>query len=105
VLAYTVSQRTREFGLRMALGAEPAAVQRLVLRQVGWMTLAGGAIGVGLAIGAGKWTASLLYQMNSTDPTVLVVSVLTLTAVAFGAGFVPSRRASRVDPMKALRWE
>ena len=105
VLAYTVSQRTREFGLRMALGAEPASVQRLVLRQVGWMTLVGGAIGVGLAIGAGKWTASLLYQMNSADPTVLIVSVLTLTAVAFGAGFIPSRRASRVDPMKALRWE
>lgn len=105
VLAYTVSQRTREFGLRMALGAEPGAVQRLVLRQVAWMTLIGGVIGVGLAVGAGKWTRSLLFQMSSADPTVLIVSVLTLTAVAFGAGFIPSRRASRVDPMKALRWE
>jgi putative ABC transport system permease protein len=105
VLAYTVSQRTREFGVRMALGAEPGAVQRLVLRQVAWMTLIGGVIGVGLAVGAGKWTASLLFQMSSADPTVLVLSVLTLAAVAFGAGYVPSRRASRVDPMKALRWE
>jgi predicted permease len=105
VLAYTVSQRTREFGVRMALGAEPTMVQRLVLRQVAWMTLIGGVIGVGLAIGAGKWTSSLLFHMSSADPTVLVLSVLTLTAVAFGAGFIPSRRASRVDPMKALRWE
>ena len=105
VLAYTVSQRTREFGLRMALGAEPASVQKLVLRQVAWMTLIGGVIGVGLAVGAGKWTSSLLFQMSSADPAVLVMSVLTLGVVAFGAGYIPSRRASRVDPMKALRWE
>ena len=105
VLAYTVSQRTREFGLRMALGAAPAMVQRLVLRQVAWLTAIGGALGIGLAIGAGHYAQTLLYEMSSTDPAVLVSSAILLTAVALAAGFIPSLRASRVDPMKALRAE
>jgi predicted permease len=105
VLAFTVSQRTREFGLRMALGAAPRNVQRLVLRQVAWMTLVGGAIGLGLAIGAGQLAHALLFEMGSRDPVVLAVSTATLTIVAFIAGVVPAVRASRVDPMQALRWE
>jgi predicted permease len=105
VLAYTVSQRTREFGLRMALGAAPGKVQGLVLMQVMWMTLAGGAIGLGLAVFAGRYASTLLFEMNSTDPVVLAVSMTVLALVALAAGFVPSRRASRVDPMKALRAE
>jgi predicted permease len=105
VLAYTVSQRTREFGLRMALGAAPFAVQRLVLRQVAWMTVIGGAIGLGLAVMAGRLASAQLFQMTSTDPVVLSICTAMLVAVAFGAGYVPSRRASRIDPMKALRWE
>jgi predicted permease len=105
VLAYTVSQRTREFGLRMALGAAPGNVQRLVLRQVMWMTVIGGGAGLGLAIGAGYLARSLLFEMASTDPIVLSLSLAGLTIVALAAGFIPSRRASRVDPMRALRWE
>ena len=105
VLAYTVSQRTREFGLRMALGAAPANVQRLVLRQVMWMTIIGGVVGLGLAIGAGHLARSLLFEMASTDPLVLSLSLAGLAVVALAAGFIPSRRASRVDPMRALRWE
>ena len=105
VLAYTVSQRTREFGLRMALGAAPASVQGLVLRQVMWMTLVGGAIGVGLAILTGYYAKSLLFELGNADPTVMTLSVGTLALVALAAGFIPSRRASRVDPMRALRCE
>jgi predicted permease len=105
VLSYTVSQRTREFGLRMALGAAPAGVQRLVLRQVMWMTIAGGTIGLGLAIGTGYLARALLFEMGSTDLPVMVSSAITLALVAFAAGYIPSRRASRVDPMRALRCE
>ena len=105
VLAYTVSQRTREFGLRMALGATPINVQRLVLRQVLWMTLVGGTIGLGLAIGAGHIARALLFEMGSRDPAVLTTSAAMLLLVALGAGLVPAVRASRVDPMRALRWE
>jgi len=105
VLAYTVSQRAREFGLRVALGAAPMKVQSLVLKQVLWMTLAGSAIGLGLAVFAGRYAQALLFEMNSADPVVLGVSVAVLALVALTAGFVPSRRAARVDPMKALRAE
>src|SRR5262249_48159062 len=77
VLAYPVSQRTREFGLRMALGAAPANVQGLVLRQVLWMTLIGGVVGVGLAIWAGSFAKTLLFEMGNADPVVIATSVGT----------------------------
>jgi ABC-type antimicrobial peptide transport system permease subunit len=105
VLAYTVAQRTREFGVRMALGAAPAKVCKMVLRQVGWMTLIGGAVGLFGAIGAGTFAASLLFELNGHDPAVLVISVVVLALIALGAGFIPAHRASRVDPIQALRYE
>ena len=105
VLAYTVAQRTREFGLRMALGAAPSRVQRLVLRQVGFMTLIGSILGLGAAIGLGHLAESLLYQMKGYDAPVLVTSALALALVALAAGFVPAYRASQVDPMQALHYE
>ena len=105
VLAYTVTQRTREFGLRMALGASPATLQRLVFGQVVWLTLAGGAVGLGLALATGHLARAMFFDMTAWDPTVLVLSIVALVAVALVAGYVPSRRASRVDPMRALRWE
>jgi len=105
VLAYTVAQRTREFGLRMALGADGRRVRRMVLGQVGWMTLVGATIGVAAAIGLGRAARSLLYEIQGDDPTVIVVSVVLLALIAFGAGLVPALRASRIDPMKALRYE
>jgi len=105
VLAYTVSQRTREIGLRMALGAAPEGVRAMVMRQVGVMTAIGGAIGLAAAVGVGKLAESLLYQLKGWDPIVLAASAVALTAVALGAGFIPARRASQVEPMIALRYE
>jgi ABC-type multidrug transport system ATPase subunit/ABC-type antimicrobial peptide transport system permease subunit len=105
VLAYTVAQRTREIGLRMALGAAPGAVLGMVLKQVGIMTLVGGVAGATLAVWLGRLAQSLLYELKGWDPLVLTASAVTLAVVALGAGFVPARRASRIDPMKALRYE
>ena len=105
VLAYTVTQRTREIGVRMALGAAPGRVRGMVLRQVGLMTAVGGAIGLASAIGLGKLAESLLFELKGWDPTVLVAAAVVLTAVALAAGFIPAHRASQVEPMRALRYE
>jgi predicted permease len=105
VLAYTVAQRTREIGLRMALGAAPGRVRTMVLGQVAWMTLIGAAVGLAGAIGVGKGAATLLYQLEPWDPAVLAVSAALLAFVALAAGFIPARRASLIDPMRALRYE
>ena len=105
VLAYTVTQRTREFGLRMALGADSARVRRLVLRQVGVMTAIGAAIGLVSAFALGRAAESLLFQMDARDPLVFVGSTLALSGVALCAGLIPAQRAARVDPMTALRYE
>jgi predicted permease len=105
VLAYTVAQRTREFGLRMALGADPAHVRRLVLRQVAWMILIGGIIGLGAAGLVGTLAEALLFELKGYDPMVLAATGVLLTLVAFAAGYIPARRASKVDPMRALRYE
>ena len=105
VLAYTVAQRTREFGLRMALGADAANVRRLVLRQVGLMTCVGAIIGLSVAFAAGRAAESLLFQMTARDPLVFAVATAILAAVALCAGLIPAYRASRVNPMTALRYE
>src|SRR5262245_4780934 len=105
VLAYTVAQRTREIGLRMALGAAPARVQGMVLRQVAIMTLVGVLVGVAGALGIGKGAQAMLFQMTGADPAVLALSAIALAMVALGAGFIPAHRASRVDPMRALKYE
>jgi predicted permease len=105
VLAYTVSQRTREFGVRMALGADAARVRALVLGQVGLMTIVGGIIGILAALALGRLAETLLFQLKGHDPFVLTVAAVLLTLVALGAGFIPAHRASRLDPMRALRYE
>jgi predicted permease len=105
VLAYTVAQRTREFGLRMALGADAGRVQRLVLGQVGVMTLVGGLIGAAGAVALGHTARSLLYEMTPWDPAVFAAAAVLLGLVAAAAGYIPAYRASRVDPMSALRYE
>jgi predicted permease len=105
VLAYTVAQRTREFGLRMALGAAPARVQALVLRQVGMMTIVGSALGLAAAVGLGHLAESILYQIKGYDASVLGLSFVVLALVSIIAGFVPAYRASLVDPMQALHYE
>jgi ABC-type antimicrobial peptide transport system permease subunit len=105
VLAYTVQQRTREIGLRMALGAAPDRVRGMVLRQVAVMTLVGALVGLAGAIAVGKGAQSILFQMTGADPAVLAVSGVALALVALGAGFIPAHRASRVDPITALKYE
>ena len=105
VLAYSVAQRTREIGVRMALGANAPQVRALVLRQVGKMLLIGGTIGLAGAVALGEVAKSMLYRMSGADPFVMVASVLMLAIVALSAGYVPALRASRVDPMQALRYE
>jgi predicted permease len=105
VLAYTVAQRTREIGVRMALGAAPSRVLLMILRQVGMMTLVGGVVGIAAAVGAGRLAQSLLYRMQGSDPGVLALAAVTLSVVAVGAGMVPAYRASRVEPTRALRYE
>jgi predicted permease len=105
VLAYTVAQRTREIGLRMALGAAPDRVRGMVLRQVAIMTLVGVLVGLVGALGVGKGAQSILFQMTGADPAVLALSAVALALVALCAGFIPAHRASRVDPMRALKYE
>ncbi|MGV3709314.1 MAG: ABC transporter permease [Gemmatimonas sp.] len=105
VLAYTVAQRTREIGVRMALGADSAQVKTMVLRQVGVMILIGGVVGIVGAIGLGRAAGSLLYGLTGYDPVVFVLATLLLIVVALLAGYVPAHRASKVHPMQALRYE
>jgi len=105
VLSYSVAQRTREIGVRMALGAGSANVQRMVLKQVGVMVLIGGVVGIAAALAIGRLARSLLYQLEGHDPLVFSLAILLLAAVAFTAGLIPARRASRVDPMQALRYD
>lgn len=103
VLAYTVAQRRREIGLRLALGADPARVRGLIFRQTALMTLVGGVIGLLAALALGRAAQSLLFEISGHDPVVLIASVALLALIALGAGTVPAHRASRLDPMLALR--
>jgi ABC-type antimicrobial peptide transport system permease subunit len=105
VLAYSVTQRTREIGVRMALGAGRGDVRSLVLRQVGVMIAIGVVAGVVAAVGIGKAAQSLLFGLEGGDPMVFAVSVVLLAGVALVAGWVPAVRASRTNPMQALRYD
>jgi len=91
--------------VRMALGANARSVRGLVLRQVGVMTFIGGTIGIAAALGLGHAARSLLYELQAYDPVVIAGAAAVLAMVAFAAGFFPALRASRVDPMQALRYE
>jgi hypothetical protein len=105
VLAYEVSRRTREIGIRMALGATGRDVLRLVLSEGARTTAIAIILGVLLAAGLGKLASGLLYQVSPFDPVVLTAAVAVLASAAMLASFVPARRATRVAPMDALRTE
>jgi ABC-type antimicrobial peptide transport system permease subunit len=103
VLAFGVANRTRELGLRLALGAAPRRLRAMMLKQVGAMAVVGGGIGLVAAIGLGRAVESLLVGVSGYDPVVLVSAVALLAVVIFGASYFPARRASRLAPMTALR--
>ena len=105
VLSYAVAQRTREIGVRMALGAAAGSVRGLVLRQVVGMTVIGGVLGLTAAWWVGGIAQSLLYGLEGRDPVVMIGTVIAVSAVALASAYLPARRASRVDPIEALRYE
>jgi putative ABC transport system permease protein len=105
VLAYNVVQRTRELGVRLALGATPTRLRDLVLRQAAWKAFIGIPIGLVATILVGRAAAALLFGVNGDDPVVLAASAIVLTCVVAAAGYLPARRAARVAPMAALRYE
>jgi ABC-type antimicrobial peptide transport system permease subunit len=103
VVAHLVAQRTREIGIRIALGAVPREILRLVLAQGVRLAALGIAVGLVGALAAGRLLTRLLFQVTPTDTTTLVATVLVLTAVAVGASLIPAVRAVRTDPVDALR--
>jgi predicted permease len=105
VISYTVAQRTNEIGIRMALGAQRSGVVRLVLGEVAILIGIGVVVGAALTLAGGKAATSLLYGLAPRDPLTLVATAILLAAIGFAASFVPVRRAMRVDPMVALRYE
>jgi ABC-type antimicrobial peptide transport system permease subunit len=105
VLAFNVTQRKREFGLRLSLGAEPKNLRMLVLTQVGRMAAIGGAIGLVGALALGRVAEALLFGLSGYDAFVLVAAVSVLAAVVLATSWLPAWRASHVAPMEALRYE
>jgi predicted permease len=105
IMAYTVAQRTNEIGIRLALGARRGQVRGMVLRESGWLAVAGVAIGILVALGLGRLVESLLYGVKATDPLSILGAALLLLGVALSSGWIPARRASRLEPMDALRHE
>jgi ABC-type antimicrobial peptide transport system permease subunit len=105
VMSYGVARRTNEIGIRMALGAQGRSVLWLVLREALLLVVIGLVVGVLASLAVTKTAASLLYELKPNDPLTIVLATLLLTAVAVLAGYLPARRAARVDPMVALRDE
>lgn len=105
VLAFMVAQRTREIGLRIALGADRARIRRLVLAQVAALVGVGATLGLLAALGIGRVAQSLLFEVEPADPVGLAMTVALVAAFTFVSAFVPTLRATRVEPMKALRYE
>jgi putative ABC transport system permease protein len=105
VISYMVRQRTREIGIRMALGASKAVVLGMVLRRATKLLVIGASLGVAGALASGRLLASLLYGVRATDPLAIAAAVAVLAAAAFLAATVPAFRATRIEPVTALRYE
>ncbi len=103
VMSYSVARRRNEIGIRMALGAEPGSVMRLVLWNVALVTLLGLVLGAAVSMGTGRFVNTLLFGLVASDTTMVAVAAVTLGTAAIVAGYLPARRAARVDPMAALR--
>jgi ABC-type antimicrobial peptide transport system permease subunit len=103
VISYVVSQRTREFGIRIALGARPADVQGMVLRQGVLLAFVGVIVGLAGAFAATRALSNLLFGVSSRDPITFVVGPLVLAVVAVAASYLPARRATKANPLDALR--
>src|SRR5207302_8708882 len=105
VLSYSVAGRTREIGVRMALGAQRGSVLNMVLREAGKLVVLGIVIGVPAAMLAGRLFSSMLFGLKATDPLSMVLVVAILLAITLLASYIPARRATKVDPIIALRYE
>ena len=105
VIAYMVKEKTREIGIRMAIGATQASVRNLVLKQTGWLAVIGAGIGIFLSIISSRFLGSLIYGVHRTDPLTFAVVIALLAGLALAASYIPARRAMRVDPILALRDE
>jgi ABC-type antimicrobial peptide transport system permease subunit len=103
VTSYSVARRRAEIGVRMALGADPGGVVRLVLGRVAALVATGAAAGVLVSLWAAKYVAALLFGLNPRDPATLTLAVVVLAACAGLAGWLPARRAARLDPVRVLR--
>ena len=105
IMSYTVAQRTNEIGNGLALGARPRQVRSMVLREAGWLSVAGVLCGLAIALALGRFVRSMLYGLQPADPASLTGAAGLLIAVALIAGRLPAMRASSVEPMEALRHE